>query len=151
MLWHRNYIENNEELVDEIDAILDDESTIYYIKKTNSLFVVCWSTRKVIIALYCSCSCWRDYLFIDASEILLVSHGLTMNQTHGQGYDEASNMKWDIKRPKTLIMQESHFAYYARCYAHRPHLVLIAVSMGNTKCEFFWSSIFLLNNVGVLL
>ena len=40
----------------------------------------------------------------EAFEALLVSHGLTMTQIRGQGYDGASNMKEDIKGLKTLIM-----------------------------------------------
>jgi hypothetical protein len=48
----------------------------------------------------------------EAIESLLVSHGLTMSQIRGQGYDGASNMKGGIKGLKTLVMQESPSAYY---------------------------------------
>jgi len=48
----------------------------------------------------------------EAIRALLVSHGLTMTQIRGQGYDGASNMKGGIKGLKILIMQESPSAYY---------------------------------------
>jgi hypothetical protein len=38
----------------------------------------------------------------NAIEALLASHGLTMTQIHGQGYDGASNMKGDIKGLKNI-------------------------------------------------
>jgi len=47
----------------------------------------------------------------EAIEALLVSHGLTMAQIRGQGYDGASNMKGEIKGLKILIMKESPSAY----------------------------------------
>ena len=73
----------------------------------------------------------------DAIEALLVSHGLTMTQIRGQGYDGASNMKGDIKGLKILIMQESPSAYYIYCFAHQLQLVLVAVAKGNTNCKTF--------------
>ncbi|XP_066333876.1 uncharacterized protein [Miscanthus floridulus] len=86
----------------------------------------------------------------DAIDALLVSHGLTMTQIRGQGYDGASNMKGDIKGLKTLIMQESPSAYYINCFAHQLQLVLVAVAKGNTDCETFFDQIsILLNIVGV--
>jgi hypothetical protein len=54
-----------------------------------------------------------------AIKALLVSHGLTMTQIRGQGYDGASNMKGDIKGLKTLIIQESPSTYYIHCFAHQ--------------------------------
>jgi len=39
----------------------------------------------------------------EAIRALLVSHGLTMTQIRGQGYDGASNMKGGIKGLKILI------------------------------------------------
>ena len=74
----------------------------------------------------------------DAIEALLVSHGLTMTQIRGQGYDGASKMKRDIKGLKTLIMQESPSAYYIHCFAHQLQLVLVAVAKRNTDCKTFF-------------
>jgi hypothetical protein len=86
----------------------------------------------------------------EAIEALLVSHGLTMAQIRGQGYDGASNMKGEIKGLKALIMQESPSVYYIHCFAHQPQLVLIAVAKGNTDCVAFFDQIsLLLNIVGV--
>jgi hypothetical protein len=59
----------------------------------------------------------------EAIEGLLASHGLSMTQIRGQGYDGASNMKGDIKGLKTLIMKESPCAYYIHCFAHQLQLV----------------------------
>ena len=81
----------------------------------------------------------------EAIEGLLVSHGLTMTQIRSQGYDGTSHMKGDIKGLKTLIMQESPFAYYIHCFAHQLQLVLVAVAKGNIDCKsFFLSSIYLI-------
>jgi hypothetical protein len=86
----------------------------------------------------------------EAIDSLLVSHGLTMSQIRGQGYDGASNMKGGIKGLKTLIMQESPFAYYIHCFAHQLQLVLVAVAKGNTVCKAFFDQFsLLLNIVGV--
>jgi hypothetical protein len=73
-----------------------------------------------------------------------------MTRIRGQGYDGASNMKGDIKGLKTLIMQESHCAYYIHCFAHQLQLVLVAVDKGNTDYKTFFDQVFiLLNIVGV--
>nr|XP_034570453.1 zinc finger MYM-type protein 1-like [Setaria viridis] len=86
----------------------------------------------------------------NAIEALLLSHGLSLTQIRGQGYDGASNMKGDIKGLKTLIMQESPSAYYIHCFAHQLQLVLVAVAKGNTDCSFFFDQVsILLNIVGV--
>jgi hypothetical protein len=69
---------------------------------------------------------------------LLVSHGLSMTQIRGQGYDGASNMKGNIKGLKTLTMKESPCAYYIHCFAHQLQLVLVAVAKGNTNCKTFF-------------
>jgi hypothetical protein len=60
-----------------------------------------------------------------------------MSRIRGQGYDGATNMKGDIKRLKTLIMQESPSAYYIHCFAHQLQLVLVAVAKGNIDCKTF--------------
>jgi hypothetical protein len=86
----------------------------------------------------------------NAIEALLASHGLTMAQIRGQGYDGASNMKGDIKGLKTLVMKESPSAYYIHCFAHQLQLVLIAVAKGNADCVSFFDQVsLLLNIVGV--
>ncbi|XP_004966987.1 zinc finger MYM-type protein 1-like [Setaria italica] len=86
----------------------------------------------------------------NAIEALLLSHGLSLTQIRGQGYDGASNMKGDIKGLKTLIMQESPSTYYIHCFAHQLQLVLVAVAKGNTDCSFFFDQVsILLNIVGV--
>jgi hypothetical protein len=59
----------------------------------------------------------------EAIECLLISHGLTITQIRGQGYDGASNMKGAIKGLKTLIIKESLSAYYIHCFAHQSHLL----------------------------
>ena len=86
----------------------------------------------------------------EAIEGLLSSHGLSMTQIRGQGYDGASNMKGDIKGLKTLIMQESPSAYYIHYFAHQLQLVLVVVAKGNNDCVwFFYQVTLLLNIVGV--
>jgi hypothetical protein len=74
----------------------------------------------------------------NAIEVLLVSHGLTMTQIHGQGYDVASNMKGDIKRLKILIMEESPSAYYIHSFAQQLELVLVVDAKGNSDCKTFF-------------
>jgi len=86
----------------------------------------------------------------EAIKGLLVSHGLSMTQITGQGYDGASNMKGDIKGLKTLIMKESTSAYYIHCFAHQLQLVLVVVAKGNTNCNTFFDQVsMLLNIVGI--
>ncbi|XP_066324611.1 uncharacterized protein [Miscanthus floridulus] len=86
----------------------------------------------------------------DAIEALLVSHGLSLTQIRGQGYDGASNMKGDIKGLKTLIMQESPSTYYIHCFVHQLQLVLVVVAKGNTDCGSFFDQVSIcLNIVGV--
>ena len=76
----------------------------------------------------------------EAIQSLLVSHGLTITQIRGQGYDGASNMKGEIKGLKTLIMKKSPSAYYVHCFAHQLQLVLVAVAKGNNDCVWFFLS-----------
>jgi hypothetical protein len=73
----------------------------------------------------------------EAIKGLLVSHGLSMKRIRDQGYDGATNMKGDIKGPKTLIIQESPCAYYIHCFAHQLQLVFVVVAKGNAVCKTF--------------
>ncbi|CAN1120168.1 Zinc finger MYM-type protein 1 [Linum perenne] len=54
-----------------------------------------------------------------AIESMLMKNGLSISRVRGQGYDGASNMKGQINGLKTLILEESPFAYYIHCFAHR--------------------------------
>ena len=83
----------------------------------------------------------------EAIQSLLVSHGLTITQIRGQGYDGASNMKGEIKGLKTLIMKESPSAYYVHCFAHQLQLVLVAVAKENDDCVWFFDRVSLLLNI----
>ena len=83
----------------------------------------------------------------EAIQSLLVSHGLTITQIRGQGYDGASNMKGEIKGLKTLIMKESPSAYYVHCFAHQLQLVLVAVAKDNDDCVWFFDRVSLLLNI----
>ncbi|KAG2622152.1 hypothetical protein PVAP13_3NG281100 [Panicum virgatum] len=83
----------------------------------------------------------------EAIQSLLVSHGLTITQIRGQGYDGASNMKGEIKGLKTLIMKESPSAYYVHCFAHQLQLVLVAVAKQNDDCVWFFDRVSLLLNI----
>jgi hypothetical protein len=61
-------------------------------------------------------------------------------------------MKGDIKRHKTLIMDESRYAYYIHCFAHQVKLVCIVVAKGNVDCVSFFGQVsFLLNIIGIVL
>ncbi|XP_066320137.1 uncharacterized protein [Miscanthus floridulus] len=74
----------------------------------------------------------------EAIQSLLVSHGLTITQIRGQGYDGASNIKGEIKGLKTLIMKESPSAYYVHCFAHHSncaHLMLDILGHTNELSE----------------
>jgi hypothetical protein len=96
-----------EELGDETYAILTDESNDISHKEQLAICL------RYVDKLGRSCEHFIGVVHVDdttslslkdAIEALLVSHGLTMTQIHGQGYDGASNMKGDIKGLKTLLM-----------------------------------------------
>ncbi|XP_072147817.1 uncharacterized protein [Setaria viridis] len=142
-----------EELDDEPYAILADESSDISHKEQLALCL------RYVDKLGRPCEHFIGVVHVDdttslslkeAIEGLLVSHGLTMTQIRGQGYDGASNMKGDIKGLKTLIMQESPCAYYIHCFAHQLQLVLVAVAKRNTDCKSFFDQVsILLNIIGV--
>nr|XP_034600022.1 zinc finger MYM-type protein 1-like [Setaria viridis] len=142
-----------EELGDEPYAILADESSDISHKEQLALCL------RYVDKLGRPCEHFIGVVHVDdttslslknAIEALLLSHGLSLTQIRGQGYDGASNMKGDIKGLKTLIMQESPSAYYIYCFAHQLQLVLVAVAKGNTDCSFFFDQVsILLNIVGV--
>jgi hypothetical protein len=142
-----------EELGDEPYAILADESSDISHKEQLALCL------HYVDKLGRPCEYFIGVVHVDdttslslnnAIEALLISHGLTMTQIRGQGYDGASNMKGDIKGLKTLIMKESPYAYYIHCFAHQLQLVLVAIVKGNTDCSTFFDQIsILLNIVGV--
>ncbi|XP_066311260.1 uncharacterized protein [Miscanthus floridulus] len=141
------------ELGDEPFAILADESSDISHKEQLALCL------RYVDKLGRPCEHFIGVVHVDdttslslknAIEALLVSHGLSLTQIRGQGYDGASNMKGDIKGLKTLIMQESPSAYYIHCFAHQLQLVLVAVAKGNTDCSSFFDQVsILLNIVGV--
>nr|XP_009775297.1 PREDICTED: zinc finger MYM-type protein 1-like [Nicotiana sylvestris] len=58
----------------------------------------------------------------------LAQHSLSLSYVRGQCYDGASNMQGDFRGLKTLIQQESKFAYSIHCFAHQLQLTLVAVS-----------------------
>ncbi|CAN1800153.1 Zinc finger MYM-type protein 1 [Linum perenne] len=53
-----------------------------------------------------------------AIESMLMKNGLSISRVRGQGYDGASDMKGEINGLKTLILEESPYAYYIHCLAH---------------------------------
>jgi len=142
-----------EELGDEPFAILADESSDISHKEQLALCL------RYVDKLGRPCEHFIGVVHVDdttslslksAIEALLVSHGLSLTQIRGQGYDGASNMKGDIKGLKTLIMQDSPSAYYIHCFAHQLQLVLVAVAKGNTDCSSFFDQVsILLNIIGV--
>jgi hypothetical protein len=142
-----------EELGDEHYAILADESSDIAHKEQLALCL------RYVDKMGRPCEHFLGVVHVDdttslslkeAIEGLLVSHGLTITQIRGQGYDGASNMKGEIKGLKTLIMKESQSAYYIHCFAHQLQLVLVAVAKGNNDCVWFFDQVsLLLNIVGV--
>ncbi|XP_072147483.1 uncharacterized protein [Setaria viridis] len=142
-----------EELGDEPYAILADESSDISHKEQLALCL------RYVDKLGRPCEHFIGVVHVDdttslslkeAIECLLVSHGLTMTQIRGQGYDGASNMKGDIKGLKTLILQESPSTYYIHCFAHQLQLVLVAVAKRNIDCKSFFDQVsILLNIIGV--
>ena len=130
-----------EELGDEPFAILANESSDISHKEQLALCL------RFVDKLGRPCEHFIGVVHVDdttslslkeAIKGLLDSNGLSMTRIRGQGYDGASNMKGDIKRLKTLIMQASPSAYYTHCFAHQLQLVLVAVAKGNTDCKTFF-------------
>jgi hypothetical protein len=142
-----------EELGDEPYAILADESSDISLKEQVALCLCYVDKLRRPCEHFIGVVHVDDTTYLslkDAIEALLVSHGLTMTQIRGQGYDGAINMKGDIKGVKTLLMQEYPSAYYIHCFAHQLQLVLVAVTKENTDCKSFFDQIsILLNIVGV--
>jgi hypothetical protein len=142
-----------QEIEDEYYTILADESSDVSHKEQLALCL------RYVNSLGRPCERFLGVVHVDdttaillkeAIQSLLVSHGLTITQIRGQGYDGASNMKGEIKGLKTLIMKESHSAYYIHCFAHQLQLVLIAVANENNDCVWFFDQVsLLLNIVGV--
>ncbi|XP_051132638.1 uncharacterized protein LOC127252489 [Andrographis paniculata] len=57
-----------------------------------------------------------------AIDYLFTKDGLSLNQVRGQGYDGASNIRWEFSNLKALILKENNSAYYLHCFAHQLHL-----------------------------
>ncbi|CAN0847055.1 hypothetical protein LINGRAHAP2_LOCUS4768 [Linum grandiflorum] len=51
-----------------------------------------------------------------AIESMLTTHGFSISRVRCQGYDGASNMKGEINGLKTLILEESPYAYYVSLF-----------------------------------
>ncbi|XP_016490210.2 uncharacterized protein LOC107810007 [Nicotiana tabacum] len=74
----------------------------------------------------------------------LAQHSLSLSYVRGQCYDGASNMQGDFRGLKTLIQQESKFAYSIHCFAHQLQLTLVAVSK---KCLEVGELVLLVSNI----
>jgi hypothetical protein len=142
-----------QEIGDEYYTILADESSDVSHKEQLALCL------RYVNSLGRPCECFLGVVHVDdttaislkeAIQSLHVSHGLTITQICGQGYDGASNMKGKIKGLKTLIMKESPSAYYIHYFAHQLQLVLVVVAKENDDCVWFFDQVsLLLNIVGV--
>nr|KAJ0185661.1 hypothetical protein LSAT_V11C900487420 [Lactuca sativa] len=67
----------------------------------------------------------------------------------GQGYDGASNMRGYFKGLQALISNDSPYAYYVHCFAHRLQLALMAASQGAIALQKFFTRLsFVINVVG---
>jgi hypothetical protein len=147
-------IETRKQIIEEIGedyfTILADESSDVSHKEELALCL------RYVDSLGRLCECFLGVVHVDdttslslkeAIQSLHVSHGLSITQIRGQGYDEASNMKGEIKGMKTLIMKESPSAYYIHCFAHQLQLALVAVAKGNNDCVWFFDQVTLLLNI----
>ncbi|KAK9750098.1 hypothetical protein RND81_02G173100 [Saponaria officinalis] len=84
-----------------------------------------------------------------AIEKMVEDKKLSMSRVRGQGYNGASNMRGEINGLKTLIMNDTPFAYYIHCFAHQLQLTLIAVAKDNYDCKWFFEQVgYLLNLMG---
>ena len=64
---------------------------------------------------------------------LFSRHGLSMSRLRGQGYDGASNMQWEFKGLKTLILKDNKCAFYVHCFAHQLQLALVVVEKNHIQ------------------
>jgi hypothetical protein len=59
---------------------------------------------------------------------MFATHGLSMSNLRGQGYDGASNMRGEFRGLQRLILEENPYAHYIHCFAHQLQLVVVAVA-----------------------
>jgi hypothetical protein len=59
---------------------------------------------------------------------MLLSHGLSIHEIRGQGYDGASNMRGEFHGLQRRVLDENPYAFYIHCFAHQLQLVVVAVA-----------------------
>ncbi|CAN1120166.1 Zinc finger MYM-type protein 1 [Linum perenne] len=107
---------------DDFFAILADESRDVSVKEQMGVILCYVDGKGCVIERFLGISHVRDTKAMSlkiAIESMLMKNGLSISRVRGQGYDGASNMKGQINGLKTLILEESPFAYYIHCFAHR--------------------------------
>ena len=72
--------------------------------------------------------------------VVLSANGLSTQDIRGQGYDRASNMRWEWNGLKALILNECPYAYYIHCMAHQLQLALVAASREVHEVHNFFSA-----------
>ncbi|KAK9052968.1 hypothetical protein SSX86_029598 [Deinandra increscens subsp. villosa] len=78
----------------------------------------------------------------------LSSLNFDTGKIRGQGYDGASNMSGEWNGLQALVRQDSPYAYYVHCFAHRLQLALVSVSREvDPVHEFFTNLSFVINVV----
>ncbi|XLU71262.1 hypothetical protein S245_030315, partial [Arachis hypogaea] len=79
---------------------------------------------------------------------ILSRHGLDVYNTHGQGFNGASNMKGERNRLQALFLKDCPYTYYIHCFAHRLQLILVVASREVILVhQFFLKLAFIINMI----
>ena len=79
---------------------------------------------------------------------VLSKHGFNVQNTRGQGYDGASNMKGELNGLQALFIKDCPYAYYVHCYAHHLKLALVGAAKDVVPVtKFFQKLLFIINTV----
>ncbi|CAN0876386.1 Zinc finger MYM-type protein 1 [Linum grandiflorum] len=126
---------------DDLFTILADESRDVSVKEQMSVVLRYLNGNGCVVERFLGISHVSDTKAVslkNAIESMLTKHGLSISRVRGQGYDGASNMKGEINGLKTLILEESPYAYYVHCFAHRLQLALVAVAQNHDDVNLFF-------------
>ena len=89
----------------------------------------------------CADTLWK------AVQTFLESHGLSVSNIRGQGYDGASNMRGEYNGLKALVLAVNKFAYFIHCFNHQLQLALVSAAKESFVLWQFFSNMSCIINV----
>ncbi|WVZ53683.1 LOW QUALITY PROTEIN: hypothetical protein U9M48_004588 [Paspalum notatum var. saurae] len=117
------------EIGDRYFSVLVDEARDASIKEQMALVVRYVDDKGQVIERFLGIQHVPDTTAVSL-KVALVSvlgkYGLSISKLRGQGYDGASNMRWQFHG--LLVLDENPYTFYIYCFAHQLQLVVVSIA-----------------------